>query len=71
MELYKSGPVSFSICEFSLCHLLMMGPTCENESGKATSVAKTCSCFLHITLVRQELRNIDMFFLSMNQQSNK
>ena len=66
MELYQSGPLSFSICEFPLCHLLMMGPTCENESAEGNFwynlICKTCSCFLHITLVRQELRNIDMFF---------
>ena len=34
MELYQSGPVSFSVCEFPLCHLLMMGATCENESAE-------------------------------------
>ena len=37
-------------------------PHVQMSQEKATSVVKTCSCFLLITWVQQELRNIDMFF---------
>ena len=40
-------------------------PHVQMSQQKAASVVRTCSCFLHITWVGQELWNIDMFFFKV------
>ena len=72
MELYQSGPVSFSICEFPLCHLLMMGPTCANESGEGNFCCKNLFLFFayHLSSSRiAEYRHV--FLVRISKATNK
>ena len=72
MELYQSGPVSFSICEFPLCHLLMMGPTCANESAEGSFCCKNMFLFFayHLSSTRiAEYRHV--FLVRISKATNK